>query len=95
MTRRAENVYTEQQDIARIEAWVDQLADEAQVAITLTDGTQVEGYVAVRPTIQVFHDGSGREGMNALVRIDDLADPAHIHFLWLDRIVDIQRMGTA
>ena len=75
MTQLAENVYTEQGDIARIESWAQQLDDEAQVAIRLADGARVEGFVTVRPTIQVFRDGSGREGMNAMVRIDDAVNP--------------------
>ncbi len=95
MSQLAENVYTEQCDIARIEAWAEQLEDEAQVAIRLADGARVEGFVTARPTIQVFRDGSGREGMNAMVRIDDAANPEHAHYLWLDHIVDIQRTGTA
>jgi hypothetical protein len=33
--------------------------------------------------------------MNAIVRIDDASDPACAHYLWLDRIVDVIRGGTA
>ena len=95
MTRFAEHVYTEQSDIARIESWAEQLEDEAMVEIRLAGGERVEGFVTARPTIQVFRDGEGREGMNAVVRIDDLADPEHAHYLWLDRIIDIRRTGTA
>lgn len=95
MTQLAEHVYTKQHDIARIEAWVGQLDDEAKVAIRLSDGARVEGVVTARPTIQVFRDGSGREGVNAMVRIDDAANPEHAHYLWLDRIIDIRRTGTA
>ena len=95
MARLAEHVYTEQRDIARIESWVEQLDDEAVVEIRLADGARVEGVVTARPTIQVFRDGEGREGMNAMVRIDDATDPMHAHYLWLDRIIDIRRTGTA
>ena len=95
MTQFAEQVYTEQRDIARIESWAEQLEDEARVEIRLANGECVEGFVTARPTIQVFRDGEGREGMNAMVRIDDQANPEHAHYLWLDRIVDIRRTGTA
>jgi uncharacterized protein DUF3247 len=95
MSQIAEQVYTEQRDIARIESWAEQLQDEAVVAIELSDGGRVEGVVTVRPTIQVFRDAGGREGLNAVVRIDDASDPGRAHYLWLDRIVDIQRIGTA
>src|SRR3546814_1542094 len=83
MTQFAEHVYTAQHDIARIESWAGQLEDEARVEILLADGARVEGFVAARPTIQVFRDGEGREGMNAMVRIDDQANPEHAHYLWL------------
>jgi len=95
MGQRAEHVYTEQRDIARIEAWVGQLDDEERVAVRLADGTRIDGVVAARPTVQVFMDESGNEGMNALVRIDDAAVPEQAHYVWLDRIVDVRRLGTA
>src|SRR3546814_10172189 len=95
MTQFAEHVYTAQHDIARIESWAGQLEDEARVEILLADGARVEGFVAARPTTQVFRDGEGREGMNAMVRIDDQANPEHAHYLWLDRIIDMRRTGTA
>lgn len=95
MTQFAEHVYTDQQDIARIESWAEQLEDEAKVEIRLADGGRVEGVVTARPTIQVFRDGEGHEGLNAMVRVDDAGDPAVAHYLWLDRIVDIRRTGTA
>lgn len=95
MGRQAERVYTEQRDIARIESWAEQLQDEAMVAVELADGRRVEGVVTARPTVQVFQDARGREGLNALVRIDDARDPAQAHYLWLDRIVGIRRIGTA
>lgn len=95
MGRQAERVYTEQRDIARIESWAQQLQDEAMVAVELADGRRVEGVVTARPTVQVFQDARGREGLNALVRIDDARDPAQAHYLWLDRIVGIRRIGTA
>src|SRR3546814_14076829 len=95
MTQFAEHVYTAQHDIARIESWAGQLADEARVEILLVDGARVEGFVAARPTIQVFRDGEGREGMNAMVRIDDQANPEHAHYLWLARLIHVRSTGTA
>lgn len=95
MGQLAERVYTEQRDIARLEAWAEQLEDEARVEVRLADGARIEGYVTARPTVQVFLDDEGREGLNALVRIDDAATPEHAHYVWLDRIVDIRRVGTA
>src|SRR3546814_17610117 len=93
MTQFAEHVYTAQHDIARIESWAGQLEDEARVEILLVDGARVEGFVAARPTIQVFRDGEGREGMNAMVRIDDQANPEHAQYLWLRS--EERRVGKA
>src|SRR3546814_12464677 len=93
MTQFAEHVYTAQHDIARIESWAGQLEDEARVEILLADGARVEGFVAARPTIQVFRAGEGREGMNAKVRIDDQANPEHAPYLWLDQTIDLRRTG--
>ena len=95
MGQVAERVYTEQRDIARIESWTGQLEDEERVEVSLADGTCIDGFVAARPTVQIFLDESGNEGMNALVRIDDAADPEQAHYVWLDRIVDVRRLGTA
>src|SRR3546814_19713177 len=95
MTQFAEHVYTAQHDIARIESWAGQLEDEARVEILLADGARVEGFVAARPPIQVFRDGEGREGMNALVRIDDQAHPEPSHYPWPERLIARRRSGTA
>jgi hypothetical protein len=45
MAQLAEQVYTEQRDIARIESWVEQLPDEAIVTVKLADGGRVQGVV--------------------------------------------------
>lgn len=94
MTRAAEHVYTDQRDIARLEGWMKQLDDEAMVEIRLQDGRCVRGVVIARPTVQMFFDAQGREGMNGVVRIDDVADPELSHFLWLDQITAVERIGT-
>ncbi|MEZ0469820.1 DUF3247 family protein [Luteimonas salinilitoris] len=95
MGQFAEHVYTRQEDIARIEARATQLDDEAWVALTLEDGGTVEGVVAVRPTVQTFRDPQGREGVNAVVRIDDAGDQAVAHYIWLDRIREVRHLGSS
>ncbi|WP_149193252.1 DUF3247 family protein [Luteimonas suaedae] len=95
MGQFAEQVYTRQEDIARIEASATQLHDEAWVALTLEDGGTVEGVVAVRPVVQTFRDPQGREGINAVVRIDDAGDQAVAHYIWLDRIREIRHLGSS
>ena len=51
------HLYTRQEDIARMEALVSQLPDEAVVELHLTDGGSITGVVTTRPSVQVFRDG--------------------------------------
>ena len=78
MSQVAKRVHTDQGEIDRIEALAARLPDEARVELVLDDGDRIAGTVSVRPTVQVFRDEDGNEGLNALVRIDDAADPAQI-----------------
>ena len=70
MSEAPGHLYTRQEDIARMEALVSQLPDEAVVELHLTDGGSITGVVTTRPSVQVFRDGDGHEGFNAVVRID-------------------------
>ncbi|WP_024890754.1 DUF3247 family protein [Luteimonas huabeiensis] len=95
MGQLAPRVHTDPDEIARLEALVAALHDEAVVEIELDDGGRVTGVVAVRPTVQTFRDPEGREGSNGVVRIDDALAPARAHMLWLDAIRRVRRLGTA
>ncbi len=95
MGQFAECIYTDQADIALLEARAAQLPDEAKVELVLIDGSKLQGVVSVRPTVQMFRDNDGDEGINGIVRIDDAADPAQAHYLWLDEILEVHRAGTA
>ncbi|TWI03684.1 uncharacterized protein DUF3247 [Luteimonas cucumeris] len=95
MGQFAECVYTDQADIALLESRATQLPDEAKVALVLIDGSKVEGVVSARPTVQIFHDDAGEEGINGLVRIDDAHDPQRAHYLWLDEILEVHQTGSA
>ncbi|WP_416383606.1 DUF3247 family protein, partial [Pseudomonas sp. BJa3] len=57
MNQAPEHLYTRQDDIARMEALVTQLPDEAVVELHLTDGGSITGIVTTRPSVQVFRDG--------------------------------------
>lgn len=92
MSQVADRVCTSDEDIARLEELVTLLPDEARVELVLEDGTSVTGAVAVRPTVQAFVDPQGQDGINALVRIDDAADPSRLHWVWLDRIREVRRL---
>jgi hypothetical protein len=100
MGRRAERVYTDPGDIALLEKWVGELAVNAMVRVVRHDGAVVEGVVSVTPTVQVFLDPAGQEGMNGVVRLIDSRRPDWDGLVWLGDIRDIEhldsvRMGTS
>ena len=99
MTATAECVYTAEADLARLRALIAQLPNDAHVELHLDDERRVRGTVAGRPTLQVFVDAAGREGMNALVRLEDPAmdapESAHVYDVWLDRVVEVRHCLSA
>lgn len=95
MGQFAECVYTDQADIALLETRATQLPDEAKVELVLIDGSKVQGVVSTRPIVQVFRDNDGEEGINGIVRIDDMRDPKLAHYLWLDEILEVHQTGSA
>lgn len=95
MGQFAECVYTDQADIALLEDRATQLPDEAKVEVVLIDGSKLQGVVATRPVVQVFHDSAGEEGINGMVRIDDARDPERTHYVWLDEILEVHQAGSA
>lgn len=94
MTRIVERVHNGQEQIALLESRIAELPDEAIVEITLADGRKLKGVVTVRPTIQTFRDAEGREGVNSLLRLDDLDEPGNSHQVWLDQVSDVFHMGS-
>lgn len=92
MGKRAEKVYVEAVDIARLEQRVEELPSDAHVRITLENGEIFTGIVAERPSMQVFEDSVGAEGLNGLVRIENAAAPSGSIYVWLDVIVRVERI---
>ncbi|WP_369977095.1 DUF3247 family protein [Xanthomonas bundabergensis] len=90
MTKYADVVHTDPDAIAALQAWLPQLPELAQVLVRLDDGSQVSGTVSIRPTLQTFRDREEREGINGVVRLDDLLHPEQQHYVWLDRIREVQ-----
>lgn len=90
MSRIAGRVYTAAADIARFEAIALQLPQDARVAITLDDGSQVQGIVTAMPTLQMFFDPQDNEGLNGVVRIEGVPAGSGDHYLWLDRIQSVR-----
>ena len=90
-----QHLYTRQVDILHLESLIQELPDEAQVELHLTDGTRVSGTVSTRPSVQVFRDSEGAQGFNAAVRIDDQQHPEHAHYIWMDRIAQVVHLASA
>lgn len=97
MTRNAQRVHIDPAAIARLESLIAALPNGARVALQLDDGSQVHGIVAARPVLQLFFDAAGREGSNAVLRIEPLTGdrfaPSPPRDLWLDTIVAIGELG--
>ncbi|MET0717028.1 MAG: DUF3247 family protein [Pseudoxanthomonas sp.] len=94
MTKIVERVHTDQAEIALIEARIARLDDESIVELTLSDGSKLKGVVTVRPTVQTFRDADGTEGINSLLRLEDLDQPGKTHQVWLDQVTEIFHMGS-
>ena len=94
MTKIIERVHTDQHEIALIESRIAELDDESIVEISLADGRKLKGVVTVRPSVQTFRDAQGREGVNALLRLDNQDQPGRSHQVWLDQVTGIFRLGS-
>lgn len=90
-----DRVFTQAADVALLEANIAALPDEAIVQLTMDDGSALRGVVATRPSAQIFRTSDGQEGINAVLRLDDLEHPEHAHYLWLDQVRDIFPLGSA
>ncbi len=82
-------------EIAALKALIVQLPDEARVEVRLHDGLVFSGVVTVRPALQVVRGAQGGQGFNALLRLDDMRDPEHAHWVWLDRVAEVRQLGPA
>lgn len=95
MNELPERLLAGDEGIARLNALIHALDDEEQVRITLDDGRVLAGVVATRPSLQVFRPDDGDQGYNALLRLEPLKGDAAPHYLWLDRVIDVTRLGSA
>lgn len=97
MSRVAPRVYLQADDIARLEAMGARLHENERVRVELDDGRLVEGIVELTPSMLVFFDPNGREGMNASVRLAPWLDDGRTHpdgllNIWLDEIRAVTRL---
>lgn len=90
MTRRAARVHADRDRIERMAALCARLGDEERVSVALDDGSQVTGVVLARPSLQTFLDADGNEGLNAVVKLDDVDGSGCARSYWLDTVVDVR-----
>jgi hypothetical protein len=93
MGRSAERVYTDPADIARLEALIAELPDDAKVRIVEIDGRETSGIVSALPTVQSFRDADENEGLNAVVKLEDPDRPGWTGTIWIDRIERIEKLA--
>ena len=86
MAQHAERVHTRPQEIQRLEALCAALEEETRVVVTLADGARVSGVVLAKPGLQTFIDREGNEGLNAVLKLDDIGGMGVIRYFWLDDV---------
>jgi hypothetical protein len=94
MGSTAEKVFIEPADIARLERWVEELAVNAHVRVHGVSGPPVEGIVTVTPTVQLFRNASGEEGMNGVVKLEDSRRPDWSGLVWLGDIMRVEHLDS-
>ncbi|MBT2748747.1 MULTISPECIES: DUF3247 family protein [unclassified Lysobacter] len=95
MTKLANRVYTDPSHVRRLSLLIEQLPDEGQVDLTLIDGSRQIGVVTARPSLQTFLDPAGNEGVNAVLRLDDLNIESKTSYLWVDEILEVRPIHSA
>ncbi len=90
MTRRADRVHTRPEDIQRLTSLCDALEEQEHVVITLANGATVSGVVVSKPGLQTFFDPSGNEGVNAVLKMDNIGGMGVVRYFWLDDVVDVK-----
>lgn len=94
MSQRAEHVYTDANDVERLEQLVHKLPNDARVTLQCKDGSQRTGTVTLRPTTQVFRGPDQVDGLNAVLRFEDDAKPGVEQHIWLDCIAEVRKLDS-
>lgn len=90
MTRRAARVHADPDRIKRLATLCACLDQEERVSMVLDDGRRITGVVLARPSLQTFLDADGNEGLNAVVKLDDVDGSGCPRSYWLDTVVDVR-----
>jgi hypothetical protein len=94
MGREADTVHKDPASIARLQALVKELRDNAKVTLHLQDGSQLRGVVAVVPTVQTFVDADAVEGVNGVVKLIDPERPEWSATVQLDTIARVEHLDS-
>ncbi|TAL87187.1 MAG: DUF3247 family protein [Rhodanobacter sp.] len=94
MSRKAQDVLTDDESIRKLESLVHELQGNSHVVVFLRDGSTCEGVVTVRPSVQVFRDHEEREGINAELQLERPDVPTWHRRIWLDQIVRIEHLDS-
>jgi hypothetical protein len=94
MGQLADRVYVQRKDVQHLEHLVDELAVNARVNLHLFNGQTMEGIVAVTPTVQVFRDAEGQEGINGVVKLVNPNRPKWDGLVWLGDIEDLEHLDS-
>jgi hypothetical protein len=98
MARMAERIHTDAVEIARLEATIRELSEGEHVRLRLDGGDTLEGTVAMRPSTQVFETVEGRQGINAVVRIESPTPDGDTRprwrDIWVDRIQAVEHLAS-
>ena len=94
MARIAQRVYVDKQDVDRLRALAARLGNGDHVSLAMDSGEVMQGVVSVRPSLQVFFDPAGREGVNAVLRLSEteLRQPGRTGWreLWVGDIREVR-----
>jgi hypothetical protein len=94
MSREADTIHTDQGSIARLQALVKDLPDNAKVRLHLHDGNTLTGIVTVVPTVQNLVDATGTEGANGVVKLIDNDRPTWSATVSLDTIARVEHLDS-
>jgi hypothetical protein len=94
MGQIADRVFVLPEEIHRLEKWVEELAVNARVALHLRGEDTIQGIVAVTPTVQIFRDPKGQEGVNGVVKLIDTRNPDWDALVWLGDIEGIEHLDS-
>ncbi|UXI69883.1 DUF3247 family protein [Tahibacter amnicola] len=92
MAKYCDHVYSSPQDVAWLEGLIQQLPGGEHVRVTCRDGRIVTGIVSEPPILQVAEQPDGREGSNALLRLERAGGATldGICDIWLDTITRVE-----